>query len=499
MSQNIVRALARRFGRRRSKIERRAFVQRLLAVGAASALGAIPANASFSAGKRVAIIGAGFAGLSCGFELSRAGCEVTIIEAKRRVGGRVFSSNARNRNEFLPSKNVEFGAELIGSNHPRWMHYASQFELDLLDVTDDQDAQLCVHLGGKRLDDVEAGRLWEGIEESLSQLNSLARDVDADAPWTGPHAQPWDTRSMAEWIASLDQPPLVRQALTLSFIADNGQLTERQSQLGFLTQVQGGGIEDYWTETEVYRCQGGNDRLASALAESIGRDRIRLGVSAVRVEADEVGVRLALSDQTTIEADVVVVSAAPTVWGKIIFQPTLPKSLSPQMGLNTKYFAKVKDRFWVNQQPRLSQYGLGDGLIQLTWEGTDNQQPDERDLPAVLVGFSGGASCGVAGAMTDSERDDAFGKEFERLFPGFSEKFIGSTFMNWPTEPWTIGSYSFPSPGQVTSIGPQLVAPHWGGRLFLAGEHTCYKFVGYMEGALQSGLRAAQQVAAQLK
>ena len=66
--------------------------------------------------------------------------------------------------------------------------------------------------------------------------------------------------------------------------------------------------------------------------------------------------------------------------------------------------------------------------------------------------------------------------------------------MDWPSDPWVKGSYSFPAPGEVMTLGPQLQQP-LAGRVFLAGEHTCYAFVGYMEGALQSGARAAKRIA----
>jgi len=67
--------------------------------------------------------------------------------------------------------------------------------------------------------------------------------------------------------------------------------------------------------------------------------------------------------------------------------------------------------------------------------------------------------------------------------------------MDWPGEQWTGAGYSFPAPGQVTTVGPLLAQAHAGGRLHLAGEHCCYKYVGYMEGALQSGLVAAKRIA----
>jgi monoamine oxidase len=67
--------------------------------------------------------------------------------------------------------------------------------------------------------------------------------------------------------------------------------------------------------------------------------------------------------------------------------------------------------------------------------------------------------------------------------------------MDWPKDHWAGASYSFPAPGQVTTVGPLMAQAHLGGKLHIAGEHACYKFVGYMEGGLTSGASVARRIA----
>jgi monoamine oxidase len=184
----------------------------------------------------------------------------------------------------------------------------------------------------------------------------------------------------------------------------------------------------------------------------------------------------------------VALAAPPTTWGKIQFNPSLPRALAPQMGHNVKYLAAVKGRFW--KEKKLSPDSLTDGLVSMTWEGTDNQ-PD--DAGACLNCFSGGPQAQQARDFPKNKRDAEYGAELEKLYPGFKDNFVGARFMDWPGEPWTLAGYSFPAPGQVTTVGPLMRKGV--GNLHFAGEHTSYKFVGYMEGALNSGAALAKRLA----
>ena len=83
--------------------------------------------------------------------------------------------------------------------------------------------------------------------------------------------------------------------------------------------------------------------------------------------------------------------------------------------------------------------------------------------------------------------------ELEKVYRGIRPSFVKARFMDWPSDPWTKASYSFPAPGQVTTQGPTLRQGI--GRLHFAGEHTSYAFMGYMEGALESGAAAARRIA----
>ncbi len=473
--------LARRF--QPQGFNRRDFLKSTLAAAAGLLAGGTTFAAPKRSARKVIIIGAGFSGLACAHELRARGCAVTVLEARKRVGGRVLTFN-----DVVKGATIEGGAELIGSNHPAWMGYARNFHLGMRDVTED-DAEFPVILGGRKLTAKESEALYEEMEASHKTMNADARTVIADAPWKTPNAEALDKRTTAQWLRGLQVSKLCKQALAAEFQNDNAVPLGRQSYLGNLAQIKGGGVEKYWTESEVYRCRSGNQSLATALARSVGESRIRheTPVRSIKMLDDKVVVTTASGE--VIEGDQVVLTVPPGAWNRIQISPDLPHGLHPQMGVAIKFLTAVRSRFW--RAAKLAPDGLTDGMIGMTWDATDNQSVKHG---AGLTGFSGGPAANSARRSESWQTHRGLRKAMDEIYPGFEANCIGSRFMDWPSDELVGGGYSFPAPGEVTTAGPLLHTPH--GRLHIAGEHTCYKFVGYMEGALQSGIRVAKAIAA---
>lgn len=488
MSNSLYARLRRRFHGPVSREDRRRFLKATLATTAGLFLSdqfAGESRAQAQGAKRVIVVGAGFSGLACAYELQAAGYKVTVVEARNRLGGRVLTFK-----DMVDKKWCEGGAELIGSNHPSWVRYAEKFELKFIDVTDDESLKYPVFLQGKLRSDEEVEKIYEELDASFTSLNDIADKVDADQPWMSPDAAALDKKSLGDWIKGLEVGELSRAAIDVQLASDNAVDNAQASFLGMLTTIKGGGGQAYWDDTEVYRCDGGNQQLASRLAEGIGADRIRTRLPVSEIKIDGNSVLVTCADGRTIEADDVVLATPPSTWDRIKFSPDLPPNIRTQMGVACKYLAAVKKRFWLETMN--SQYSLTDGDVSQTWEGTDNQQPDDPDN-ALLVGFSGGSAAKRCIAREGEAVDKAYLAELTKTYPAFAENFVKSRMMAWPKDEWTKAGYSFPAPGQVTAIGPTYYKGL--GRLHFAGEHTCYKFVGYMEGALNSGASLALRIA----
>lgn len=481
--RSLYARLHSRFG---EPIDRREMLRRSLAAAAGVLLSDRIIAGQRSGGPRVVIVGGGFAGLSAGYELSRAGADVTVLEARNRVGGRVISFR-----DLVPGGTMEGGAELIGSNHPIWNAYKEQLRLGFLNITE-EDGEAPIILNGRRLSAADSEKLWEEMSAALNGLNADAATLpNPFEPWTAPSAKAWDSRSLGDWIASQPFSDLCKAGIDAQMVGDNGVATSWQSYLGNLAMVKGGGVEKFWTETEVYRCDGGSQQLAQRLAAAIGSTRVHLRQPVSAIAASDRGA-VVTAGSTRHECDFVVLAVPPLTWNRIAFTPRLHVTALPQMGSNVKFLMKANDRFW--RRNKLAPDMMSDGPIHLTWHATLNQ----KVAGAGMVAFSGGAAADTCRGWTAAERTERYLSTLSPVFPGLRASFERARFMDWPSDPWVKGSYSFPAPGEVTTLGPQLQRP-LASRVFLAGEHTCYAFVGYMEGALQSGARAAKRIASAAK
>jgi len=437
--------------------------------------------------KRVVIVGAGFAGLTAAFELFQCGYDVTVLEARKRLGGRVFSLN-----DVVPDKIVEGGGELIGSNHPTWLHYQKRFRLSFSNVYDGRNSPFV--LNGRLLSDAAAKDLSTQMDSATDQISEESKRIlDPCQPWNQADVERLDEMPLETRLETLDVPPLCKHALSSQLENDNGVLSGKQSYLGILAMVSGGGGRHYWTETEVFRCEGGNQQLATQLASPFDDQHLRLGIPVTAITISNTRVSVTLASGEALDADDVVLAVPPSVWHtiKMKFDPPLVErtvfDFKPQMGINVKYLMTLKDEFWrtTGFSPDMS----SDVPIGDTWWATELQPG-----PGVAVtAFSGAAGAEQCESWSAEERAARYLKALS-VYKTLAASFIEGRFMDWPTEQWTKASYSFPAPGQVTTCGPALFNGIRG-RMHFAGEHTCYAFPGYMEGALHSGSDLAKRLA----
>ena len=485
MRTAFLRQIARAAGNKTFGMNRRQFLETTLAAGAAMLL---PPGRLWAAGMkpRVVVIGAGFSGLCAADQLRQAGAEVTVLEARKRVGGRVFSNS-----RFVRGTTVEFGGELIGTNHAVWQAQAKRFGLELAELPDDPSGQSPILVGGRTFSGKDAEKLWDSLDQAMQEMNGDARKIDALEPWKNPRAEMLDRTSLAEAAARWPSDPEARAAALMVLSNDNGLWPDRASYLGILAAIQGGGVERYWEESETHRCVGGNQQLAMKLAAAVGEERIRQDAPVEAVELKDSGAVVRTRGGQIHEADAVVLAVPPSVWDRIQFRPEVPADMRPSVGPNLKVLAELSRPVW--KEAKLNPTFLTDREIGMTWQGNAKPSTEDPNLTC-LVGFSGGQAAQDFLRLSEADRKKRFGEIATSFFPRYPDCVGKVAVSAWPEEEWTKCGYSSPTLGQVTTVYPRLMKG-LRDRLFFAGEHTHLPFHGYMEGALQSGVRVAKQVA----
>ncbi len=463
----------------------------------------------------VAIVGAGLAGLVAARQVAAAGARPVVIEARDRVGGRVLNE------QLGDGKVVEIGGQWIGPTQRRIAALAAELGVETFPTHD--EGRHLVELGGKlasftghitdaRLELVRdlskaiSPLALADLEQARVRLDRMARQVPLDAPWSAPKARLWDGQTFATWVRRNARTGATRTLFELACEAVWAAEPSDVSLLHVLFYTHSGGGFNTLVGTgggaQQDRFHGGSQRIALLLAEQLGSERLLLGHPVRRVEhgADAVAVQAdgegGEPGGLTVRARRAILAIPPTLAGRIAYDPPLPArrdQLTQRMpqGTVVKTMAVYETPFWREQG--LSGQAIAEaGPCRVVF---DNSPPDGS--PGVLLGFLEGRLARELGARPAAERREAILTGHARLFgerAARPERFLERV---WAEEEWTRGCYGcLMTTGGWTEYGQALRAPV--GSLHWAGAETATVWNGYMDGAVQSGERAAAEVLAAL-
>jgi monoamine oxidase len=310
--------------------------------------------------------------------------------------------------------------------------------------------------------------------------------------WDSPITAGLARQSVAQWLDAVGADEDLRStALGLRgfFLADPEEL----SLLALVDQFAGfpGDGSAAW---RTYRVEGGNDRLPAALAQPFS-DRLHLNTELVAVSHRGRGVRASVKNGqrvSTIDCDYLVCALPATLLRRI---PIAPALAAPQhdaiarlrYGRATKTLLQFARPFWRRPGiPRAFGSPLGWGAV---WDGNEEQ----RGRAGILSFMAGGSASDATDTMLQQDGAPALARELDWLGSKGAE-LVGHHHASWGSDAWARGGYAFFDPGFDPSLRAWLARPS--GRLFFAGEHTSFDGQGYMNGAIQSGRRAAAEVVA---
>jgi monoamine oxidase len=440
----------------------------------------------------VAIIGAGFAGLSAARTLARAGASVVVLEARDRVGGRTFDVTLDD------GTLLELGGQWIGPTQSR-IHGL----LDELGIVTTPS-----FVGGETVTVFEGQtRHHEGnfpadlgattsaaVDATFDSLEALAADIPLDRPWAAPDAERIDGQTMAGWldgaVPDARARALVRSVVESIFVRPAGEV----SLLDFLFHARTAGslaeALGFEGAAQQDRIVGGPQAVAQRVAAELGEGLV-LSAPVRRIEQGTAGVVID-TDRGRFGADRMVVAVSPMLAGRIEFDPPLP-ALRDGLAQHMPHGSVIKIQV-VYAAPFWREAGLSgmsfstDGAVSFT---ADNSPPGGGR--GVIVGFIEGREARRLGAAPAIARRQAAIASLIRAFGPAAAELERFVELDWSSEPWTRGCYSgHMAPGGWTAFGPALREPC--GRIHWAGTETAAWMAGYMDGAIASGERAAAEL-----
>jgi monoamine oxidase len=494
-----------------TNITRRRFVAGSVASGAGAVLASTPAAASTrrSACPRraeVVVVGAGLAGLTAARRLAATHRSVVVLEARDRVGGRVWN------HELGAGVISERGGTFVGPTQDRLLALARQLGVRTFPTYDTGDDLFIA--GSTRLRFKDTGvtgtappdpALLPDLARVVLELDRLAATVPVRAPWRTRGAAGLDAQTLESWInASFSVAERFRQLLPVATRSIFGAEPRELPLLFVLFYTAASGDERHPGTFERNfntrggaqqpRFVGGSQRIAELIARQLGRPVV-LTAPVRRIERRTGGVSVA-SDRGTVTAKRVIVAIPPTLAGRIDYRPILPfarDGLTQRYGQGTltKVAAVYARPFW-REQGLTGQVLSTSGPVNATF---DNSPP--RGRPGIVFGFVGGDQARDYAAMSPASRRRAVLDQFAHFFGARARHARAFFETNWSAEEWTRGCpVGIPAVGALSGYGPWIREPigaiHW------AGTETSDYWNGYMDGAVRSGERAAAEVLAEL-
>jgi monoamine oxidase len=436
-------------------------------------------------GVSVVVAGAGLAGLAAARDLAAAGAAVTVVDSRDRVGGRVWTI----RDGFADRQHAEAGGDMIDEAQHEIRELARELGLTLTRIL--RGGFGYVRLDGKGRPRIVSRNVvggWARLEEALEPVMRPYRL--ADQRWDTPIAAAIARRSVSGWLDEHKHDAELR-AMAIGmrgfFLADPEEL----SLIALVDQFASNEQDAPWN---MYRINGGNDALARALATPLG-DRLKLKAEVVAVSHRGRSIRVSVrngraTDQLT--CDYLLLAVPATVVRRIPITPALPAQQHEAIarlkyGRGTKTLLQFSRRFWLAPgRPRAFGTPLPFGAF---WDGNEEQ----RGRPGILTMLSGGNASDLTQAILAKDGAEGLARTLDFL-GARNASLLAAKQIVWEQDPHARGGYAFFDPEFNPALRPWLSLPC--GRIFFAGEHTSVRWQGYMNGAVESGRRAAAEIAA---
>ncbi len=487
------------------RIDRRRFFRDAGVVAvSATALGKLAAPARAASPAKIVVVGGGLAGLTCAYRLRQAGYVAELHEASNRIGGRCWTI----RDAFAQGQIAEHGGELIDTGHHALRNLAGELKLDLVDLIASEAAGTdeSYYFDGAPYTHAQATEDFKAVQKKLKDDLHAASYPTLYSSYTQ-RGYELDHMSVIDWIEE-SVPGGVSsrfgQLLDVAYNIEYGAESSTQSSLNLLYLLgyaPSGPLAIFGKSDERFHIVGGNDQVPTRLAALLD-SQITTGSVLTAISLTSGGrLRLTFAEGSatrTATADKVVLALPFSLLRSVDysgagFSPVKRTAIRElQMGTNSKLHLQFGRRVWEGLGSNGSTYA--DTGYQSTWDVTRGQD----GAAGILVDYTGGTIGASFGSGTVQSRARQFLDQVEPVLPGLKAAWNGRATLDfWKGYPWTKGSYSYWQVGQYTKFAGAERQQE--GNCHFAGEHTSIDFQGYLNGAVESGERAAAEILADLK
>ena len=423
-----------------------------------------------SGSKNVIIIGAGISGLSAAYKLKQSGINVTIIEARNRIGGRIFTYNFNDEN-----LTCELGAEWVGKSHTRLIELSKEFNVELLNHQ--FETHLILNNQYKKAGDWDFSPEWnKKYEMLLKQFNSLPDDSQMKLDY-----------DKLDWWRFLVNSGIPKNDLEIKELLDSTDFGESIRQVSAYA-----GIAEYAESSEKnemdYHVKGGNSNIINKLAEAMGMENIILKTNVTKVEQKNDNVIVYDSNGKSYKADNIICTVPTFSLLKIIWEPQLPSVYLD--ALNELQYSRIiktsilfSERFWKDESLDM----ITDTIPHYFYHSTKNQSGKK----GILTSYATGDRAYVLSKMKNENRINEICKTLKPAFGEIEKYAEKSVNYYWGSDDYSQGAYAIYNKHQWPSVRETLNKNH--DRVYFAGEHLA-DWQGFMEGAINSGEHAADEI-----
>ncbi len=442
---------------------------------------------------KISVIGAGLAGLNTGLHLKNNNVDFKIYEATGRTGGRTLTINQAVTDDTY----VDFGAEYVDSNHEEVISLAKQFNLELIDLSSDQLIPKTLFFGGQHL---SAEKLAAAIQPYAAVIGSDIDSLPAELHYkNAPEMNRLDQLSISEYLSEKGIYGWLFDFFDMNLRAEYAMECTEQSALNLLsvfTQPESDNTryDIFGDHHEVLKIKGGTGKLAESITHKLSA-QIEYEHVLTSIEKIASGYRLNFNvgnSNKIIDTDILILAIPfPVLRGiKLNFDFPSRKSKAINeigMGNGTKTAMGFTDKIWRTQGHQ--GYTLTDINKTVFWDSSQGQTSDNSALSFI----GGGNSSAEFQEMSYSEIREKWLFGADKIFPGLTRHHNNqiSKYI-WSENPFALGSYTSYKKGQWSAFAGVEAEPFE--NILFAGEHCSTAFQGYMNGALESGRKAAEIV-----